>query len=189
MAMDWNRAQVVLEPAGPDRTAEVLEVLDDAAGWLGSRGIAQWPARFEAARIAGALSRGETWLAVVGPGDEPAGRGRVAGTVTLDWADPLWADAAGAAGYVHRLAVRRWAAGLGGHVLDWAADAARARGAGFLRLDCVATNARLRAYYESRGFAHRGDVQVAGAPGGPAAERPVIRHSRYELALAGAATR
>jgi hypothetical protein len=45
--------------------------------------------------------------------------GAVAGTFTLEWTDPLWTDA-GAAGYVHRLAVRRAAAGLGARLLAWA---------------------------------------------------------------------
>ncbi|CAL9520067.1 hypothetical protein SUDANB121_03836 [Nocardiopsis dassonvillei] len=50
-------------------------------------------------------------------------------------------------------------------MLDWAGDTARSRRAGALRLDCVCFNARLRTYYEARGFAHRGDVVVGGTPG------------------------
>jgi hypothetical protein len=37
--------------------------------------------------------------------------------------------------------------------------------AGFLRLDCMRSNDWLRAHYRERGFAHRGDVAVTGAPG------------------------
>jgi hypothetical protein len=68
-------------------------------------------------------------------------------------------------------------------MLGWAADEARRRGADFLRLDCVKSNDRLRAYYETRGFAHRGDVPVGGAPGQRLDEGPVTWVSRYELAL------
>lgn len=169
--------EVVFQRAGMDRVDEVLSVLDEAAGWLNARGISQWPAHFEAAWVEEAISRGETWLVTI--------EDKVAGTVSLDWADPLWADADGAAGYVHRMAVRRWAAGLGARVLDWAADVARQRNAAFLRLDCVKSNDRLRAYYEARGFAHRGDVPVGGAPGQRLGDGPVTWVSRYELALSG----
>ncbi|MFY7069688.1 GNAT family N-acetyltransferase [Nocardiopsis changdeensis] len=174
MAFDRN-IEVGFEVASDDRIDEVLEVLDEAAAWLGARGIDQWPPRFDAEWVAGAVSRGETWL--VGAG------GEVAGTITLDWDDPLWSDLGGAAGYVHRMAVRRRAAGLGSVMLGWASGAARRHGAEALRLDCVASNARLRAYYEARGFVHRGDVAVGGAPGQRAGGGPVTRVSRYELRL------
>ena len=52
-----------------------------------------------------------------------------------------------------------------------------------LRLDCVASNDRLRAYYEAAGFIHRGDVTVAGAPGQRLDQGPVTVVSRYELRL------
>lgn len=95
---------------------------------------------------------------------------KVAGTVTMDWPDPLWADADGAAG-------------LGARILGWAANAARQQGANSLRLDCVKSNDRLRAYHEAHGFAHRGDVPVGGAPGQRLEDGPVTWVSRYELAL------
>ncbi|WP_432166894.1 GNAT family N-acetyltransferase [Streptomyces sp. bgisy031] len=164
MTCDWNGSEVAFRVAADEQTDDVLQVLDEAAGWLGARGITQWPARFEAEWVAEAIARGETWLIGVG--------GRVAGTITLDWEDPLWTDLGGSAGYVHRMAVRRWAAGLGVVMLGWASDAARHRGADALRLDCVSSNARLRAYYEARGFVHRGDVAVGGAPGCGCGRRP-----------------
>ncbi|MFJ4438060.1 GNAT family N-acetyltransferase [Streptomyces sp. NPDC088923] len=154
---------------------EVLGVLDEAAGWLEARGVSQWPSRFEAAWVREALTRGETWLVEIG--------GKVAGTATVDWSDPLWADPGGTAGYVHRMAVRRWASGLGSVILDWAGDAARQRGASTLRLDCVKSNGRLRSYYETRGFVHRGDVPVGGAPGLRQDDGPVTWVSRYQLDL------
>ena len=161
--------------ATPDQAAEVLSVLDEAAAWLAARGIAQWPTRFELSWVADAISRGETWLVEAG--------GAVAATVTLDWSDPLWADADGGAGYLHRMAVRRNGAGLGPVILGWAADVARRRGCDALRLDCVTSNGRLRAYYEAAGFAHRGDVTVGGAPGQRLGEGPVTQVSRYESPL------
>ncbi|WP_372346252.1 GNAT family N-acetyltransferase [Streptomyces sp. KL116D] len=168
----WNGDRVAFRQATPAQTDDVLEVLDEAAGWLADRRIAQWPARFEAAWIEEALARGETWLAHTDDG--------IAGTVTLDRADPLWADTPGDAVYVHRMAVRRRAAGLGAVVLDWVQDTAGRDGTPTVRLDCVRANDRLRAYYASHGFAHRGDVPVTGAPGQRGAGGPVTWVSRYE---------
>jgi GNAT superfamily N-acetyltransferase len=101
----------------------------------------------------------------------------------VDWSDLLWGDADTAAGYVHRMAVRRQAAGLGPLLLDWAADTARQNRRHLLRLDCVASNGRLRTYYEARGFIHRGDVPVGGAPGQRFDDGPLTWVSRYELTL------
>ena len=89
----------------------------------------------------------------------------------------------GAALYVHRMAVRRSASGLGAAILGWAATVARQQGRAALRLACVAANGRLRAYYEAAGFVYRGDVTVAGAPGQRLDEGPVTVVSRYEQRL------
>jgi hypothetical protein len=47
----------------------------------------------------------------------------------------------------------------------------------------VASNDRLRAYYEAAGFVHRGDVAVGGAPGQHLDNGPATLVSRYELQL------
>jgi GNAT superfamily N-acetyltransferase len=160
--------------ATPGQIDDVLSLLDEAAAWLRARGVSQWPDRFEPSWVDGAISRGETWLVRVDAA--------LSGTVTLDWVDPIWSDD-GAAAYVHRMAVRRQAAGLGAVILGWAADAARQHGREALRLDCVASNVRLRAYYEAAGFVHHGDVTVAGAPGQRLDTGPAVLVSRYELRL------
>jgi GNAT superfamily N-acetyltransferase len=120
--------------------------------------VSQWPEDFELAWIEPALARGETWLASWGK--EPP-----TGTITLSWADAAWFNDQEDAGYVHRLAVRRSAAGLGLALLDWAATECLKRGRRLLRLDCVTTNHELRHYYETHGFVHQGDVVVTGPPG------------------------
>jgi GNAT superfamily N-acetyltransferase len=161
--------------AGPREINDVLAVFDEVAAWLGERGVQQWPPRFEREWIEPALLAGDTWLAV----DD----GQVLATVTLDRADGLWVGLPAPAAYVHRLAVRRVAAGLGTRILDWAAATAAAEGRHYLRLDCVATNRRLRDYYAAAGFQHRGDVPVSGPPGGRAEPGPAVIVSRYELHL------
>jgi GNAT superfamily N-acetyltransferase len=164
--------------AGPREIRDVLAVLDEAAAWLGEHGVRQWPPRFEREWVEPAVLAGDTWLAV----DDR----HVLATVTLDRADGLWADRPAPAAYVHRLAVRRAAAGLGARILDWAATTAASEGHRFLRLDCVESNRRLRDYYEAAGFRHRGDAPVTGPPGGRTEPGPAVVVSRYELGLAPA---
>src|SRR5216117_2291025 len=93
--------------------ADVLAVLDHAAAWLTAAGIRQWPERFVSDWITPSVERGETWLVRAGI--------RTVATVTLDWADPVWDDCPGPAGYLHRMAVERWAAGAGRAILAWSA--------------------------------------------------------------------
>ncbi|TNH30276.1 hypothetical protein FHG89_08465 [Micromonospora orduensis] len=135
--------------------ADVLAVLDHAAAWLTAAGIQQWPDRFVTEWITPAVERGETWLV--------RANGRTAGTVTLDWSDPVWSDCLGRAGYLHRMAVERWAVGTGSAILTWAADRARA--------------------HDAAGFHHRGDVEVGGAPGQRSGGGTRTLVSRYELLL------
>lgn len=175
MASDQSDGAIEFLLAVPRQLDDVLSVLDGAAAWLQSRGVVQWPSRFDPSWVEGAIRRGETWLVRVGE--------TISATVTIDQADSAWDGLPGRALYVHRMAVRRQAAGLGGAILAWAEGAARERGCDALRLDCVASNGRLRAYYEAVGFAHCGDVTVAGAPGQRLDEGPVTVVSRYELRL------
>lgn len=168
-----NADQVRMRRAEPGETGQVLAILDEAAAWLAARGVRQWPPRFQREWIEAAVRDGHTWLATTT--DDT-----VLATITLDWADGLWTDRPDSAAYVHRLAVRRTAAGLGSRLLDWAAEMATARDRHFLRLDCVAANHRLRHYYEEAGFHHRGDVHVTGPPGSRSDEGPTVMVSRYE---------
>jgi hypothetical protein len=175
VAEEFEMAGVRYRHAGEGQTDEVLAILNEAAVWLRSRGIEQWPESFGAAQVAAAIRDGHTWLVDVD--------GVTGATVTLDWCDPLWSAGQGDAGYLHRLAVRRSLSGLGDEVLTWAADQVKGRGRRFLRLDCVATNIDLRGYYERRGFRHRGDVDTVHLSG----QRPTARsqsvHSLYEAQL------
>jgi RimJ/RimL family protein N-acetyltransferase len=131
----------------------VLDVLADAASWLRARGIDQWPDRFERDWVLPAIERGETWLA--------ERDGEVVGSLVVQWADPMfWAGYPEDAGYLHRLAVRRPGTGLGAQLLRWAERHAAEAGKQLLRLDCVAENEQLRAYYERAGYEYVGDVTV-----------------------------
>lgn len=143
--------------ASRDDAADVLAVLDEAAAWLGTRGIRQWPARFGLETVGPALDAGQTWLVSVA--------GVWAATITFDENDPLWLDRPGRALYIHRMARRRGFPELGQEMLGWAAERAMAAGLDRVRLDCVADNPRLCRYYAERHFIPCGDTEVGGAPG------------------------
>jgi GNAT superfamily N-acetyltransferase len=135
--------------AGRGDVDPVVSILEEAAAWLRSRGIDQWPAVFRREVVADQVSRREVYLGWAGA--------EAAGTFSLQAADPvMWGERAPDALYLHGLAVRRHHAGLGRELLAWAERAAGAAGKRYLRLDCMAANPRLRAYYERAGFAHRG---------------------------------
>ena len=153
--------RITIEQAQPSDLDTVLEILEEAAGWLISRGIDQWqPGLFRKVRrqsIADQVSRGEVYLA--------KRDGQVVGTLTLQWADKMfWGNVPDDAGYLHRLAIRRVYAGmeLGRQLLQWAEGKVASAGRDYLRLDCMAENQALRQYYEQAGFTYRGEVRGEG---------------------------
>src|SRR5438105_10551723 len=115
------------------------EILDEAATWLASRGLPGWePGGFGASgtierrAIEDAFRKGQLYLVWE--------RASAVATVSLLDEDSLyWPNAPADGAFVHRLAVRRSAAGrgIGAAVLRWAEREALARGKRHLRLDCV----------------------------------------------------
>jgi ribosomal protein S18 acetylase RimI-like enzyme len=140
--------------AVPADIDDVLDVLNEAALWLASRGINQWRVDgFPRGLIAGDISRGEVYVA---KRDR-----RAVGTFTLQWSDELfWPGAAEAAGYIHRIAVRRDTRGSGIELLKFAERVTADTGRKLLRLDCFAGNAALCSYYERAGFVRVAEVEV-----------------------------
>lgn len=150
--------ELVMRQATRNHLGDVIAILSEAAGWLAARGIDQWPVPFPDSWVVEGIEAGEVYLAYRGA--------LAAATITLQWSDPVfWPDLDdGEAAYVHRLAVRRPAAGRGvGHrLLAWAEERAAEAGRGWLRLDCVAGNSRLRAWYGDAGFSYCGDTEGEG---------------------------
>jgi ribosomal protein S18 acetylase RimI-like enzyme len=141
--------------AGLADVDEIVATLSEAARWLLSRRIRQWPDPFPRERVERLVRRGDFYLARLD--------GETVATLALQWADPaFWGEQPDDAGYVHALAVRRThgGRGLGARLLDWAEAEVVARGRAFLRLDCLAENDALRRYYEQLGFEPRGEVAV-----------------------------
>lgn len=133
----------------------LVRLRDDAARWMIANGIDQWrPGEKDEEHFRRRIAEGEVWLAVLGE------RGPVAGAWELWWADPLaWGEQPEPAGYVHRLMVDRATAPRGaGRLLLARAEARIAElGLAYSRLDCVAANPRLRAYYEAAGYLRVGE--------------------------------
>jgi ribosomal protein S18 acetylase RimI-like enzyme len=136
-----------------------IDLLEDLADWLETRGIRQWPrgrVRRSSAYFADSIARREVQLAYFG--DELAGTLRLLMRDPIVWPEFTESDAV----YVYNLGVRRTWAGhaLGGRLLDWAERRAESLGRRFVRLDCVPDNTFLREYYERKGFTARGEVDA-----------------------------
>ncbi|MEU9119281.1 GNAT family N-acetyltransferase [Streptomyces sp. NPDC048506] len=139
----------------------LVELYDAAARWMQESGIDQWkPGGKGVEHFRQRMAEGEVWLA------EAAGH--IVGAFELWWRDePAWGPRPAEAGYVHRLMVDRGRApaGTGRAMLAHAERRIAAAGREWSRLDCVASNPRLRTYYEGAGYAVVGE-QSAKTDGG-----------------------
>jgi hypothetical protein len=135
----------------------ILGMIDEAAGWLRTKGTDQWrepwPSRkARDNRVLRGLRSGRTWLV-------EADRTAIATlTYRQHGNQELWTEAEQSepAVYVSRLIVSRDYSGLdiGGALTDWAGlRAARDWSAQWVRIDVWTTNEALHNYYAKRGFA------------------------------------
>ena len=158
-----------IEQARPTEAATVAAVLNEAAQWIAAEGRPLWSAADVALeRIQRDTDAGSYFIA--------RSNGDVAGVMRLDLEDPhFWPETeAGTSLYVHKLAVRRAAAGQGVplQLLAFARERARGIGRPFLRLDCVADRAPLRSLYERFGFSLHSVIRKGESS-----------FARYELAV------
>ncbi|MFZ4657537.1 MAG: GNAT family N-acetyltransferase [Caldilineaceae bacterium] len=143
--------------ATADDVATALLILGEAAIRLQARGIQQWsypPPSGLARLLAEEIAAGHLYLARLVDSQ------RAIGVFRLRWTDDYWTTAAGQAGYVHSFALCDDACGygIGEQILGWIGDYLRDRQCQYVRLDCIASNARLCRYYEEQGFQYRGQV-------------------------------
>lgn len=149
---------LTLRPTTPADLGAIVDIHRETMQWgfeHGFRTYGPYPDLRET--TAARMARDAAYLATLD--------GAPVATVTLSArAHPLWADLPGNTLYLYALAVRRDYAGheIGRALLDWSARKALAGGHTTLRLECDASNPRLRAYYVSAGFVERGEVD-AGA--------------------------
>jgi protein-tyrosine phosphatase len=156
--------ELVVTRATASDAPVVRALRDELASWMLQRGIRQWnPGDLSAKWIAVCIGFGV--VSLVSHDD------RLVGSVTVVWDDPLiWGEQSEPAGYIHMLMVDR---AFGGHgigrlILQCAEDSIAAAGLPLARLDCVADNPPLRAYYEHAGYRFVGtktfpDIEWDGA--------------------------
>lgn len=135
-------------PAVPADAAALVRLRDAAALWQLARGIDQWRVgEKDEAHFLARMADGEVWLAHVA--------GRLVGAWEIWWDDPAaWGPRPPEAGYVHRLMTAPHTAprGTGARMLARAEARIAEHGRALARLDCLAANSRLRAYYEAAGY-------------------------------------
>lgn len=153
--MSLSNFLLKIRPATLADLPTVMAIIGEAAAWLEAKGISQWPSPPNEhwwRRTAGHVADGEVYLAFRD--------GEAVGTLRLTWSDPYWDDEGTPAGYVHTMAIRNHVRGhgIGAKLLAWAIARIRDRGRRLVRLDCLASNSRLRHYYEEQGFVYRGQV-------------------------------
>ena len=142
-------------PAKPEDIDTVLGILDEAASWVIDQKLPYvWrPGGFSRQAFLEQISLGEVHIGIV---DE-----KPAGTLTLQWSDPIfWGERQPDAGYVHKLAVRPayFGQNIGLELLRWAEATSRIANKKFLRLNCLAADRKIRHYYERAAFLHKGEV-------------------------------
>ena len=164
-------------PAAAADLDRYIDLLEELADWMHSRGIEQWPrgrARSGRDYYKTSLERGELYVAF--EEDMLVGGFRLLARDPIVWPE----DTAGEALYIYNLAVRRTFQGRGfGRALIACAERhVIAAGRRFVRLDCIWNNTFLRRYYEDAGFVSRGEVDAV-YPG----ITDVFRLRRYEKAV------
>jgi GNAT superfamily N-acetyltransferase len=146
------------EHADSDYAQTVKRLLDKAATIPANQGIEQWPASFKVENVERNIENGGVYV-FYDDQDNPVG--------TIDVRDSdetVWGEDNVSAIYAHRLAIDPAFSGQGAgqQILEWVVEKAKAEGKEFIRLDCVAHNQKLRAYYESKGFVHIRDIEYGG---------------------------
>jgi len=133
--------------AQPADVEEVRTILEGARQWLLSKGINQWIYPFAKTWLARRIEEHEVYLA--------SWSGVFIGTLTIQWSDrEIWGEMPDAAGYIHQMAVREEfrGKGLGLQLLRWGEERIASHGKQYVRLDCLADNSKLSAYYEQAGY-------------------------------------
>ncbi|GIP56692.1 N-acetyltransferase [Paenibacillus woosongensis] len=150
MLGDDLRTQLLVRPALHEEAPIILDLWQNSARWLNSKGIYQWrPEYFNLEQVLEFMNDGsDVYLA--------EWNNEIVGTYILTWSDPfIWQELDNSeSGYIHRFAVHREYRGLdiGKYLLKNAEQQIRLKGKTWIRLDCMAENPRLNQYYRDCGF-------------------------------------
>ena len=148
----------MIRQARPADVHAVVDVLTEAAAWVEQLdGTVMWVENELAIEhVAAEIDQQQFFVAECD--------GEIAGVIRFQLRDELfWPDLeTDDSTFVHRIAVRRRCAGRGisTALLGWAVERTRSIGKRYLRLDCDADRARLRAMYERFGFRMHSHRQV-----------------------------
>jgi len=149
--------QLFIRQATAQDIDAMAEIHEEAVRWLEEQGMPMWRQdELLPSHIVADVDSGQFFLAEYD--------GVPAGTIRFQLADKLfWPDVPqDDSAFVHRLAVRRRFAGgeVSSALFLWAIARTHTLGRRFLRLDCEASRARLRAVYERIGFRFHSNTQV-----------------------------
>ncbi|KAF9582518.1 hypothetical protein BGW38_000114 [Lunasporangiospora selenospora] len=159
--------QFTFRKTRPEEIEIFIDILERAALWMEANKLNQWiPGSFVApktrAHIENTISIGNAYFII--KHDHPSHltekhNETIIGTFTLNYTDPFdemlwkdivedWTDAV----YLHRLVVEREykGFGLGPKALVFAEEEGLKHGKHYLRLDCMADNKLLKAYYREK---------------------------------------
>jgi ribosomal protein S18 acetylase RimI-like enzyme len=146
-----------IRQATPQDIDVVSDILREAAAWLEQSGMSLW--RQDELHLNNISTEVRSGLFFLAECD-----GEHAGTIKYQLEDKLfWPDVPqDDSAFVHRLAIKRCFAGgeVSSALLLWAIARTHALGRRYLRLDCEASRARLRALYERIGFQSHSNRQV-----------------------------
>ncbi|GGG69654.1 GNAT family N-acetyltransferase [Paenibacillus radicis (ex Gao et al. 2016)] len=147
--------------AKKEEADEIMSLLIDTAKWLQSKGSDQWSGLlkgYDSHDTVGSIEKEEVFVC--------KHNNEIVGVVILkrqpsEWDLELWGSKAYAddeAIYLHRLTISRKRAnsGLGSALLNWCDSAISFRDKKVVRLDCIASNPKLFAFYESNGYEYMG---------------------------------
>ncbi|KAG0244558.1 hypothetical protein BGW41_007321 [Actinomortierella wolfii] len=148
----------------PEEIDIFIDILERAAAWMVANKLNQWyPGSFVApkthAHIENTIGRGNAYFIVKYNNPNEPSDETIIGTFTLNYDDPFdemlwkdlvddWTDGI----YLHRLVVEREykGFGLGPKALHFAEQMGLRHGKKYLRLDCMADNKLLKAYYREK---------------------------------------
>ncbi|MGI1679849.1 MAG: GNAT family N-acetyltransferase [Cellvibrionaceae bacterium] len=142
--------ELKLKQVSKDEESVVFNVLKENAVWLLSLGIEQWPLEWlESIRreINLSIKSGNYFFALLD--------NEVVGVVeVLAEPESIWKYDISPSIYIHKLAIKRKFCGLniGSQIISKLWSISKEKDKEFIRLDCVATNLKLRSYYEKNGF-------------------------------------
>ncbi|SFE22136.1 Ribosomal protein S18 acetylase RimI [Paenibacillus algorifonticola] len=150
---------VAIKRAASDDLEAMLRLYKEAARWIyETKGLRQWSEdSFTTEYLENFIREKEVFVAY--------SQDELAGCFSLEWGyEPLWGEQFHTdAGYVHRLAVSRSfkGQGIGGQLLACSEAYIRDKGKAWMRLDCMAENPSLNAYYASQGLTLCGRYDAA----------------------------